>query len=58
MCEHPKRKDYLRYAALTEWRGATPADYNTYNVLRKELTRLVPNRLKRFIRSVQNRQAF
>jgi len=45
--DHPRKPDYLRSLAATEWRGWRPPDFTPVNVVRKRLAPWLPRWAKR-----------
>ncbi len=51
MSHHPRRADYWRYLAHTEWRGEGPADRNFTNWTKKTIGPLLPDGLRAYVRA-------
>jgi lipopolysaccharide biosynthesis glycosyltransferase len=50
LCRHPRRADYWRYRARTEWRDEQPEDRNLTNWAKKTFGPLLPDALRDFVR--------
>lgn len=50
MCRHPRRADYWRYLARTEWRDDEPEDRNFANWTKKTFGPLLPEALRNYVR--------
>jgi lipopolysaccharide biosynthesis glycosyltransferase len=46
---HPRRADYYKYLKLTPWRDFTPPDRTTLNRLRRAVSAIMPNQVRRFV---------
>lgn len=42
LCNHPRKSEYTRYLAMTEWRGFVPADRTALNILRETIAPCLP----------------
>jgi lipopolysaccharide biosynthesis glycosyltransferase len=51
LCRHPRRADYWRYLACTEWRDDEPEDRNFANWTKKTFGPLVPESLRNYVRA-------
>jgi lipopolysaccharide biosynthesis glycosyltransferase len=51
LCRHPRRADYWRYLAHTEWRGEGPDDRNFTNWMKKIIGPLLPDSLRAYVRA-------
>jgi lipopolysaccharide biosynthesis glycosyltransferase len=51
LCRHPRRVDYWRYLARTEWRDDEPEDRNFANWTKKTFGPLVPEALRNYVRT-------
>jgi lipopolysaccharide biosynthesis glycosyltransferase len=51
LCRHPRRADYWRYLAGTEWRDDEPEDRNFANWTKKTFGPLVPESLRNYVRA-------
>jgi lipopolysaccharide biosynthesis glycosyltransferase len=51
MCRHPRRADYWRYLAHTEWREDGPEDRNLTNWAKKTFGPMLPDALRDFVRA-------
>jgi lipopolysaccharide biosynthesis glycosyltransferase len=51
LCRHPRRADYWRYLARTEWRDDEPEDRNFANWTKKTFGPLVPEALRNYVRA-------
>jgi lipopolysaccharide biosynthesis glycosyltransferase len=51
MSRHPHRGDYLRYLKMSEWRDYVPPDRTVSNMLKRHITDVMPNGVKRVIES-------
>ncbi|GAC1346288.1 MAG: glycosyltransferase family 8 protein [Acetobacteraceae bacterium] len=47
---HPRKADYYKYLAMTEWRDFKPLDRTPFNIARKHLGPMLPNSAKRLLR--------
>lgn len=50
--DHPRKDDYWKYRRLTGWRDMRPADYNFFNIIRKNIGRRLPAPVKELMRSI------
>lgn len=51
LCRHPRRADYWRYLAGTEWRDDEPEDRNFANWTKKTFGPLLPEALRNYVRA-------
>ncbi len=51
LCRHPRRADYWRYLAHTEWRDDEPEDRNFANWTKKTFGPFVPEALRHYVRA-------
>lgn len=51
LCRHPRRGDYWRYLARTEWRDEEPEDRNFANWTKKTFGPLLPEALRNYVRA-------
>lgn len=51
LCRHPRRAEYWRYLAETEWRGEGPDDRNFVNWTKKTFGPLVPEPVRAYVRA-------
>jgi lipopolysaccharide biosynthesis glycosyltransferase len=49
-CRHPRRGDYYRYLRLTPWHDFRPPDRTVANRLRRFVSAILPERIKRLLR--------
>jgi len=56
-CHHPRRGEYEKYLQMTEWRDFVPPDRTPLNILRKRISTLLPDNLKRFLKTFANQVA-
>lgn len=47
---HPRKADYYKYLALTEWRDFKPVDHTPLNIARKHLGPMLPASAKRLLK--------
>jgi lipopolysaccharide biosynthesis glycosyltransferase len=47
---HPRQRDYMRALAETDWRDWRPADRTAFNMVRKQVSRFLPERVKQVLR--------
>jgi len=50
-CDHPRKGEYEKYLGMTEWRDFIPADRTVTNRLRKEISAILPEKIKRAIKA-------
>jgi lipopolysaccharide biosynthesis glycosyltransferase len=51
LCRHPRRADYWRYLALTEWRDARPENRTLSSWTKKTFGPLLPEALRAYVRA-------
>ena len=51
-CEHPRKAEYEKYLRMTEWRDFVPEDRTVANILRKRLSPLLPDKIKRGLKAL------
>lgn len=51
--DHPEKKEYWRYLRMTAWHDFVPADKTMKNVLRKAVSRVLPQGVKELFKSVR-----
>ena len=49
-CDHPRRAEYQRYLRMTEWRDYVPPDRTPLNILRKAISTILPDPIKRHLK--------
>jgi lipopolysaccharide biosynthesis glycosyltransferase len=49
---HPRRAEYWKYLRLTDWQDFRPADYTPANVVRKALSGIIPESVKRHLKKI------
>jgi lipopolysaccharide biosynthesis glycosyltransferase len=49
---HPRRAEYWKYLRMTDWRDFRPVDLTPANVVRKALSGIIPDPMKRLIKSL------
>ncbi|MBV9481331.1 MAG: glycosyltransferase family 8 protein [Acidobacteria bacterium] len=54
-CDHPRRREYDRYLRMTEWRHYVPRDRTVLNVIRKNVSAILPGRIKTLLKSFSSR---
>jgi lipopolysaccharide biosynthesis glycosyltransferase len=52
--DHPRTVDYLRYLRMTEWRDVVPTDRTPLNILRKGISAILPDPVKRLLKRSAN----
>jgi lipopolysaccharide biosynthesis glycosyltransferase len=52
LCDHPCRDEYTKYLKMTEWHDFVPADRTLVNRLRKVVSAIMPERLKRPLKMI------
>jgi lipopolysaccharide biosynthesis glycosyltransferase len=50
-CDHPRKADYERYLRMTEWRDFIPADRTVANMLRKQVSAILPAKAKLLLKA-------
>jgi lipopolysaccharide biosynthesis glycosyltransferase len=50
-CDHPRRDEYAKYLRMTEWRDYIPPDRTPLNRLRKGISAMLPDALKRTLKA-------
>jgi len=51
-CDHPRKAEYERFLAITEWRDFVPADRTLINRLRKFFSLMLPQNVKRMLKAL------
>jgi lipopolysaccharide biosynthesis glycosyltransferase len=51
-CDHPRKGEYEKYLRLTEWRDFVPEDRTIMNRLRKGVSTILPERVKRGLKTL------
>jgi lipopolysaccharide biosynthesis glycosyltransferase len=51
-CDHPRRAEYERYLRMTEWRNYVPADRTLMNMVRKGISAMTPDPVKRALKTM------
>ena len=52
LCDHPRRGEYSKYLKMTEWCAFVPADRTLVNRLRKVMSAVLPECLKRLAKTI------
>lgn len=56
-CDHPCRAEYDKYLRMTEWRNYVPPDRTALNMVRKGISAMTPDSVKRVLKMVVARIA-
>jgi lipopolysaccharide biosynthesis glycosyltransferase len=51
-CDHPRKAEYEKYLRMTEWRDFVPPDRTPLNILRKQISAILPGRVKEFLKGI------
>lgn len=51
-CDHPRRAEYEKYLRMTAWQDYVPPDRTPLNRLRKGMSAILPNPVKRLLKTV------
>jgi lipopolysaccharide biosynthesis glycosyltransferase len=51
-CDHPRRAEYDRYLRMTEWRNYVPPDRTPLNMVRKRISAMTPDPVKRILKTM------
>jgi lipopolysaccharide biosynthesis glycosyltransferase len=49
-CDHPRRAEYEKYLRMTEWRNYVPPDRTPLNMVRKGISAITPDPVKRVLK--------
>jgi lipopolysaccharide biosynthesis glycosyltransferase len=52
MCRHPRRSEYWKYLAKTEWRNYSAADKNAINWLKKHIGSRLPEEMRKYLKEL------
>jgi lipopolysaccharide biosynthesis glycosyltransferase len=51
-CDHPRRAEYEKYLRMTEWRNYVPPDRTPLNMVRKGISAVTPDSVKRVLKTI------
>lgn len=51
-CDHPRRAEYEKYLRMTEWRNYVPLDRTPLNMVRKGISAITPDPVKRVLKTM------
>jgi lipopolysaccharide biosynthesis glycosyltransferase len=51
-CDHPRRAEYEKYLRMTDWRDYVPPDRTPLNMVRKGISAMTPDPVKRALKTV------
>jgi lipopolysaccharide biosynthesis glycosyltransferase len=51
-CDHPRRAEYEKYLRMTEWRNYVPPDRTPLNMVRKGISAITPDPVKRVLKTM------
>lgn len=49
-CDHPRKDEYVRYLQMTDWKDLVPADKTCLNIIRKQVSKILPAEFKKLVR--------
>jgi lipopolysaccharide biosynthesis glycosyltransferase len=51
-CDHPRRAEYEKYLRMTEWRNYVPPDRTPLNMVRRGVSAITPDSVKRVLKTM------